>query len=94
MTEFEHGTWFPGISEVVTVVGMITESRTGVMGHNRLLVSCKPNLAAFLICGHQHLIMVDDNVDPFAAFQTWVGNAEGPSSIIGINLYGVKSVWV
>ena len=34
MTEFKHGTWFLGISEVVKVVGMNTESRTGVMGHN------------------------------------------------------------
>jgi len=32
MTEFEHGTWFPGISEVV----MVAESRTGVTGHNSI----------------------------------------------------------
>jgi len=37
MTEFECGTWFLGISEDVKVAGMITESRTGVMGHNRFL---------------------------------------------------------
>jgi len=36
MTEFECGTWFPGILEVVKVAGMIMESRTGVMGHNSI----------------------------------------------------------
>ena len=28
-TEFKHGTWFLGISEVVKVAGRITESGTG-----------------------------------------------------------------
>jgi len=41
------------------------------------LVCCKPNLVGLLIFAHQHLIMVDDDVDPFAIFQTWVGKAEG-----------------
>jgi len=35
-TEFKHGTWFPGILEVVKAVGMIVESRMGVMGHNSI----------------------------------------------------------
>ena len=34
MTEFEHRTWFPGISEVIKVAGMIVESGMGVTEHN------------------------------------------------------------
>ena len=35
MAEFEDGTWCPGISEVIKVVGIIAESGMGVTGCNR-----------------------------------------------------------
>jgi len=37
MAEFEDGTWCPGISEVIKVVGIISESSVGVMGCNMTL---------------------------------------------------------
>src|SRR5882724_2269108 len=61
MTEFKRGTWFPGISEVVKVVGMIMESKTGVTGHNNikqqilLPMSLCHGWQVALKCPHHHV---------------------------------------
>jgi len=38
MAKFKHGTWCPGISEVIKMAGIIAESGAGVTGHNILKV--------------------------------------------------------